>query len=203
MNAAKMTLTATVFAAVFGLALSFGASPAEAHCKGKHAGDDCHDVAENRPQAFEVELIDGSLVTNGCEGWSKRKQVTDANFPPVDAPGCGGLTIFGGFHLCQININRSGRPDMSLTIFVTTGVGVVGGVLCADADPDDVYQGEFLAKFNDIHARCEAPNLDDATCVTIRDDVQFVLEKTTQPGKGEEVANGDFTIGTIVWTPVE
>ena len=203
MNAAKMTLVSTVVAAVLGLALSFGASPAEAHCKGKHADMDCDGVAEGRSQTFEVEIIDGSLVTDDCLGSTKRKQVTDAKFLPVTVDGCAGLTIpiIGGLHLCQINIIRPDRPNMALGVFFTTGVGVVGGALCPDADPEDVYQGEFDAQFDDLHPRCLAPNPDDATCVTIRDSVQFVLEKTTQPGKGSEVADDEFSIGTIVWTP--
>ncbi len=42
MNAAKMTLVSTVVAAVFGLALSFGAAPAQAHCAGRHINNPSH-----------------------------------------------------------------------------------------------------------------------------------------------------------------
>ncbi len=191
MKAAQFTLTSTVVAAVFGLALGFWATSAEAHCKGKHlVGGQCitHNV-DQRSETFTVELnggsIGGSLVTDGCEGSSRRKQVTDANFPPVDAPGCVGLTIEDGLgdiqflHLCQINLNHKFRIDMTVTIFATSGFGVVGGVLC----PNDVYQGEFNFRFDED--KCDDLVLADATCVTIIEESPLFLEKTGQPGKGD------------------
>ena len=199
MNAAKMTLVSTVVAAAFGLALSFGASPAKAHCKGKHLDGDgmCIHVDEGqRSQTFEVELFDGSLFTGDCIGSSERKQVTDAKFPPSTVAGCGGLTLEGAsefFHLCQLNINRPRRLDMNVTFFFTTGVGVEGGALC----PNDVYQGEFLAEFEDPEA-CEAGN----PCVVIIDGSNLDLEKLQQPNKGLSAGLLDFSVGTIVWTPV-
>ena len=75
MNAAKMTLVSTVVAAVFGLALSFGATSAEAHCRAKHLDGDgicIHGDDGQRSQTFTVELIEGDVVTTPllCEGSS-------------------------------------------------------------------------------------------------------------------------------------
>ena len=206
MKAAQFTLTSTVVAAVFGLALGFWATSAEAHCKGKHlVGGQCitHNV-DQRSETFTVALIGGSLETTAvCEGSSRRKQVTDAKFPPVDAPGCGGLTIIDGLsgeipllHLCQINLNHKFRIDMTVTIFATSGFGVVGGVLCPNVDPAAVYQGEFPARFFNSDD-CKAGN----TCVVIIDLPNLTLKKSTQPNKGDEA--GLFSLGNIVWTPVE
>ena len=207
MKAAQFTLTSTVVAAVCSLALGFWATSAEAHCKGKHlVGGQCitHNV-DQRSETFTVELnggsIEGSLVTNGCEGSSRRKQVTDAKFPP--APECTGLTIIDKLpgeipflHLCQINLNHKFRIDMTVTIFATSGFGVVGGVLCKNVDPDAVYQGEFPARFENPDD-CKAGN----TCVVIIDLPNLTLKKYTQPNKGDEA--GQFSIGNIVWTSVE
>jgi len=152
MNAAKMTLVSTVVAAVLGLALGFWATSAEAHCRGKHLDADgtcIHADQNQRSQTFMVELIEGDVVTTPllCEGSSKRKKVTDANFPPSTVSDCEGLTLLTdpNLHLCQVNINNPDRPDMSVTMFFTSGVGVEGGVLC----PGDVYVGEFDAEFVD------------------------------------------------------
>ncbi len=201
MNAAKVTLTATVVAAVFGLALSFGASPATAHCKGKHSGNPCNHIDQDqKSQTFEVELIEdgtiGAIITGvDCIGSSERKQVTHAIFPPV--PDCEGLTILNDnppltLHLCQINLNHRFRPVLTVTMFFTSGQGVVGAALC----PDAVYQGEFDASFEDPDV-CKAGN----TCVVIIDLPELTLKKSQQPDKGDEA--GQFSLGNIVWTPVE
>ncbi len=85
---------------------------------------------------------------------------------------------------------------MTVTIFATSGFGVVGGVLCPNADPDAVYQGKFPARFEDSED-CKAGN----TCVVIIDLRNLTLKKSTQPNKGDEA--GLFSLGNIVWTPVE
>ncbi len=82
---------------------------------------------------------------------------------------------------------------MTVTIFATSGFGVVGGVLC----PGDVYVGEFDAEFVDCPPLGED---EDATCVTI-DESGLTLKKLQQPDKGDEA--GLFSLGNIVWTPVE
>ncbi len=84
---------------------------------------------------------------------------------------------------------------MSVTMFFTSGQGVVGALRC----PQDVYKGEFLAEFD--AGICEDEE-EDATCVTIIDGSGLTLEKLLQPDKGT-LAGGDFSVGTIVWTPVE
>ncbi len=202
-----MTLVSTVLAAAFGLALSFGASPATAHCKGNHDdnGTCIHVDKGQRSETFTVEIFEGDEIigeplftTAECEGSSRRKQVRDATFPP--APGCGGLTIMGGgldLHLCQVNINHATRSLIIVTMFFTSGFGVVGGVLCADADPDDVYQGKFDASFQDPDA-CEAG---DTCTVIINEVLPLTLKKSQQPNKGAPA--GEFTVDTIVWNPVE
>ena len=134
MNAAKMTLVSTVVAAVLGLALSFGASPATAHCKGKHSGNPCNHIDQDqKSQTFMVELIEdgtnGAIITGvDCIGSSERKQVTDAVFPP-HSNDCDSITLATDptLHLCQVNINCPDRPDMNMTFYFTTGEGVEGG----------------------------------------------------------------------------
>ena len=78
-------------------------------------------------------------------------------------------------------------------MFFTSGQGVVGAALC----PDDVYKGEFNAAFD--AGICEDEE-EGATCVTI-DGSGLTLEKLHQPDKGT-IADGEFSVGTIVWTPV-
>ncbi len=78
-------------------------------------------------------------------------------------------------------------------MFFTSGQGVEGGVLCAD----EVYKGEFAAAFDE----CPLSEEEGATCVTIGLS-GLELEKLHQPDKGT-IAGGDFSAGTIVWTPEE
>ena len=209
MNAAKVILVSTVVAAVFGLALSFGATSAEAHCRAKHLDNDGNCITHNvdrRSETFTVQIFEGEgeifgdplFTTAVCEGSSRRKQVRDATFPP--APGCEGLTITDGdldLHLCQVNINHATRSLIIVTMFFTSGFGVVGGVLCPNADPDAVYQGEFDASFEDPDA-CEAG---DTCTVIINEVLPLTLKKSQQPNKGAPA--GEFTVDTIVWNPVE
>ncbi len=63
MNAAKFTLTSTILAVALGLGLSFGATPAKAHCAGKHTGDHPHcDGGGGGPIQFTAELTGGAFV---------------------------------------------------------------------------------------------------------------------------------------------
>ena len=205
MKTYRLSLISTIFVAAFGLALGLMSAPAQAHCRAKHLDNEgnCipHDVGQ-KSETFTVELIDGVLVTDpeGCVGRSKRKQVRDATFPPVTVSDCVGLTLVAtdqDLHLCQVSLNRPDRPDMNVIMFFTTGEGVEGGVLCPFADPDAVYQGTFDARFEDPEA-CEEGN----TCVVIIDQSELDLEKSHQPGKGTS-AGESFSVGKIVWDPVE
>ncbi len=81
---------------------------------------------------------------------------------------------------------------MYVTMFFTSGQGVEGGALC----PQDVYKGEFDATFDE----CPLSEVEGATCVTIGQS-GLTLEKLLQPDKGTQAA-GEFSVGTIVWTPV-
>ncbi len=58
MNAVKVTLTSTILAAALGFGLSFGASPAKAHCP--HKGDGAHFHCDGNitgdPKTFEVDV---------------------------------------------------------------------------------------------------------------------------------------------------
>ena len=63
MNAARFTLTSTILAVALGLGLSFGATPAKAHCAGKHTGDHPHcDGGGGGPIQFTAELTGGAFV---------------------------------------------------------------------------------------------------------------------------------------------
>lgn len=207
MKTAKMIRASTILAAALGLGLSFGVSPAEAHCKNKHldAGGVCiHDIEEPNPRKFDVEIIGGDLGTQSvaCLGRSERRQVRDATFPPacpeytIDNEQTGEPEPPANLHLCAANIHRSGRPDMFLQLFFTAGVGVVGGALC----PEAVYEGEFFAQFDPAHPACATS---DATCVTLDTQEGLLVEKLKQPNQGAPAGPiGGFTFRTIVWIPV-
>ncbi len=80
-------------------------------------------------------------------------------------------------------------------MFFTSGQGVVGAALC----PDAVYKGEFNAAFD--AGICEAEE-DGASCVILREPSSGLdIKKLHQPDKGLS-AGVDFSVGTIVWTPV-
>ena len=87
---------------------------------------------------------------------------------------------------------------MNVTMYFTSGLGQEGAALCVE----DVYQSlEVGAAFDEV--RCNNLGFAGATCLFI-DESGIALEKTLQPGKGDIVGGADgFSVGTIVWTPVE
>ncbi len=115
MNAAKMTLVSTVVAAVFGLALSFGATSAQAHhCKGKHAFPECTSGGGGAgggggggTTPIVADIVSGSALEPDLDG-------STYSYTERDVKANAGPGIF-------INLRGTGNEPREVTVHVTCG----------------------------------------------------------------------------------
>ncbi len=136
MNAAKVTLTATVVAAVFGLALSFGATSAQAHhCKGAHDFPGCTSGGGGAgggggggTTPIVADIVSGSALDPDLVGsmYSDSERDIKANAGPG---------IF-------INLRGTGNDPREVTVHVTCDNPTVAeGVIIGGVDGCDFLDG--------------------------------------------------------------
>ena len=203
MNAAKVTLKATILAATLGLALGLAAAPAKADkpdCTAEPDHHGCEKVDEGGT-TFEV-LLDflmvtgpgGSMITN-CDG------TTDILANP-------GLSVDLDDCTVDMSVNIPGKSEFAMSLFrlevKTKGSGVREAVLNFRDNEFTLTNNTSLWITDRLSAMVTMPDDDGVFSLTIDETVPFdgfILTKGHRPHKGAMTTRG-LLIGRFIYSPV-